>query len=490
MKKTTRRKVNILLSVVLMTSFCASNYAAQQVKKSAMSSRLVTQVLPKSIKKLIKKQGIPEKDLSIYVKDLNASKPLIALNIKKMRNPASTMKLLTTYSALKVLKPNYHWKTEAWIRGKLENGVLQGDLILKGYGDPFLVHQNYWKFIQGIQDRGLKVIQGDVIIDNSYFDLPPMDSGAFDHRPYRTYNAIPSALMYNFQASRFFFRPDKLNKKIDIVPYPMVTEFNYVNKVKYTSGRCRRSHYLPSFSKKGKTIIISGSYSEKCGQQYILRALSDPAHHAFNGFRDFWTGMGGKLQGGFRRGIVQPGDRKLHTYFSASLGDQIRVINKWSNNVMTRELMLTLGAKKYGKPATLEKGRKAIMQTLAENGIDSNGVIIDNGSGLSRIARINASQHAQLLEHAWRDEFMPEFMSSLSLSGLDGTLVNRFRDDAMQGRTHMKTGTLKNAKSIAGYMLSRKGKWLVVVMHQNGPKVSGGRGTRLQNAVLRWVFEQ
>jgi D-alanyl-D-alanine carboxypeptidase/D-alanyl-D-alanine-endopeptidase (penicillin-binding protein 4) len=187
---------------------------------------------------------------------------------------------------------------------------------------------------------------------------------------------------------------------------------------------------------------------------------------------------------------VQKVDVRLHTHYSESLGNQIRVINKWSNNLMTRQLLLTLGATKYGKPGTLEKGRRAILETLADNGIDNKDIIIDNGSGLSRTARVTASQHAQLLERAWRDEFMPEFMSSLSLSGLDGTLVNRFRNDDMKGRSHMKTGTLRNAKSIAGYMLNRQGKWLVVVMHHNGPKIGGGRGSKIQNAMLRWAFEQ
>ncbi len=455
-----------------------------------IKSKQTPQRLPKSVKKLLRKYRIPEKNISIYVKDLNADKPLIELNTRKLRNPASTMKLLTTYAALKILKPNYTWKTEAWIRGEIKEGVLEGDLILKGYGDPFLVHQNYWKFVQGLRDKGLVEIKGNVIIDNSYFDIPETDSGEFDNRPYRTYNAIPSALMYNFQASRFLFRPNEKKRRVDIVPYPWISEFSYINKVKYVKGRCRRAHYFPSFKKNNKELKISGQYASGCGQQYILRVLSKPAQHAFNGFRDFWRGLGGKMGDVMEQGTVQKGDRRFHTYYSDSLGNQIRIINKWSNNVMTRQLLLSLGAKKFGKPGTLEKGRRAILEVLSNNGIDSKGVVIDNGSGLSRTARITASQHAQLLERAWRDEFMPEFVSSLSLSGLDGTLVNRFRNDDMRGRTHMKTGTLKNSKAIAGYMLNRKGKWLVVVMHHNGAKIGAGRGSKIQNAMLRWAFEQ
>lgn len=157
---------------------------------------------------------------------------------------------------------------------------------------------------------------------------------------------------------------------------------------------------------------------------------------------------------------------------------------------MTRQLLLTLGAKRYGAPGTLEKGRRAILDVLEENDIDHQGIIIDNGSGLSRTARITTRQHMQLLQKAWNDPFMPEFMSSLALSGLDGTMVKRFRKGDQRGRSHMKTGTLRNSKAIAGYMLTRNGKWLAVVMHHNGPKIGGGRGSRLQDALLRWSFEK
>lgn len=446
--------------------------------------------LPQKLTVLLKKYKISTDNISIVVQELNADKPLLSHNADVLRNPASTMKLFTTYAALKVLEPNYIWRTEAWMRGTLEEGVLQGDLILKGYGDPFLVHQNYWKFVQGIQEKGIHTITGKVIIDNSFFDKVPKDRASFDQRPLRTYNALPSALMYNFQASRFLFRPNEKKNKIDIIPHPWIPNLNYINNVKLSKGRCRRSHYTQKFKMVEDTLTISGTYSPQCGQQFILRVFSEPAEHAFNAFRDFWRNTGGKFKGSMAIGKVTKGDVKIHTYYSNSLSEQIRKINKWSNNVMTRQLLLSLGAKAEGKPGTIPKGRKAILAALNTAGIDTTGMVIDNGSGLSRIARVSAQQHADLLKRAWRDKFMPEFLSSLSLSGLDGTLVNRFRDDDMRGRSHMKTGSLNNVRSIAGYMLSRKGHWMLVVMHHNGTKASSGRGEKIQNTLLQWAFEQ
>ena len=156
---------------------------------------------------------------------------------------------------------------------------------------------------------------------------------------------------------------------------------------------------------------------------------------------------------------------------------------------MARELLLTVGAHLGGAPATLEKGQKAMQMLLATSGIYLTGMVLENGAGLSRDERITAQQLGQLLESAWRDPYMPEFMASMPLFGEDGTLAERFKNDDLRGRSHMKTGTLRDATAIAGYMLTRTGKRLVVVLQHNGAE-SGGSGRRLQDAILRWAFEQ
>ena len=191
-----------------------------------------SEILPESVLKLLKKYQIPAENLSVYIRDLNAKQPLLAHHIDVMRSPASTMKLLTTYAALKILSPNYSWRTEAWMRGNKIDGTLAGDLIIKGYGDPFLSYENYSKFVRGLREKGLKHIQGDVIIDNSYFDIGNFDPAAFDNQPFRTYNAAPSALMFNFQSTRFLFTPDETHKTIAVTPYPAIPHFNFNNEIK------------------------------------------------------------------------------------------------------------------------------------------------------------------------------------------------------------------------------------------------------------------
>ncbi|MEB8432538.1 D-alanyl-D-alanine carboxypeptidase/D-alanyl-D-alanine-endopeptidase [Cocleimonas sp. KMM 6892] len=467
------------------------------------------QELPESVNKLLKKYKIPTKNISVYVRDLNADAPMLELNANKLRTPASTMKLLTTYATLKELGPNYSWRTEVWTKGPISGGVLNGDLVLKGYGDPFLVYENFWKLVKTLRDKGLKQINGDIIIDNSFFQLDDYDPGAFDGKAFRIYNAESSALMFNFQATRFLFTPEvneqaskqkkskgKKNKsktlgKVKITPYPEIPDFNVDNQIKLVKGRCRNSHLRPKFKrdKKGK-LVISGNYAAKCKQRFILRAVSKPEEHVFNAFRDFWLDLNGTLKGGMKIGRVSANDELFHVHSSPTLGEQIRLINKWSNNVMTKQLLLTLGAKKYGSPGTLQKGRQAILDTLNANHIDTTGIQLENGSGLSRSALITARQMGSLLETAFRDPFMPEFMASLSLPGVDGTLVNRFRKDELRGRSHLKTGTLDFVTAISGYMLNRKGKRLVIAIQHNGKRTGAGRGAKIQDAILRWSFEQ
>jgi len=479
------------------------------------------QALPEEVTKLLSKYKIPEKNISVYIRDLNAKMALIEHNADKLRIPASTMKLLTTYAGLKELGPNYSWRTEVWLRGELKDGVLKGDLILKGFGDPFLVVENFWKLVKNLRNKGLRVIEGDIIVDNSYFSQPPHNPAAFDGKPFRVYNAQSSALMFNFQATRFLFRPiedekksiltklktklkgkkadkktrkkskKKITGRVEVIPFPAIKGFKFDNQIKLTSGKCRRSHFKPKFSKNKKgVLVIKGNYSIKCKQRFILRAVSKPEQHVFNAFRDIWIDLKGTLKGKLKKGRLTKGDEQFHVYSSSTLGEMIRLINKWSNNVMTRQLLLTLGAKKYGAPGTLEKGKRAVLSILAESGINTAGINLENGSGLSRKAKISARQMADLLDKAYRDAYMPEFLSSLSLPGVDGTLVNRFRKEDLRGRSHLKTGTLNSVTAIAGYMLNRAGKRMIIVVQHNGNKSGGGRGKKIQDALLRWSFEQ
>ncbi|PID45674.1 MAG: D-alanyl-D-alanine carboxypeptidase/D-alanyl-D-alanine-endopeptidase [Proteobacteria bacterium] len=451
------------------------------------------EALPESLLVLLKKHKVPSDSLSIYIRDVNANQAMLEHNVDVLRAPASTLKLLTTYAALKQLGPNFSWRTEAWIRGEIKDGVLHGDLILKGYGDPFLVYERFWKFIRELRDRGLTEITGDVIVDNHYYDTPVHERAAFDGRGFRVYNAEPSPLMFNFQASRLMLKPpaDDSATLADVTLFPPSDALDVDNQLTLVKGKCKRSHGRPELSwGEQKQLVVKGQFSLNCKPRYLMRLISAPTQHVYDAFRHFWQELGGTLHGELKQGRVSPDDVLFYSYASPTLGEQIRLINKWSNNVMTRQLLLTVGAKRFGAPATLEKGRKAIKELLEAQGVDTAGMIIDNGSGLSRKSRISARQMAQLLDVAFRDAYMPEFMSSMALPGIDGTLASRLKGSELKGRSHLKTGTLNYVTALSGYMLNRQGRRLIIVIQQNGPRASSARGGKIQDEILRWAFEQ
>src|SRR5574340_284667 len=147
--------------------------------------------LPGTVEQSLKQAGIPLDSVAIEVRKVDARRPLFSLNAARPMNPASTMKLLTTYAALDMLGPSYAWKTEAWLDGELKDGVLYGDLVLKGYGDPKLTLEQFWLWLRELRARGLHEIRGDLVLDRSFFELPPHDPAAFDNDPLRAYNVGP-----------------------------------------------------------------------------------------------------------------------------------------------------------------------------------------------------------------------------------------------------------------------------------------------------------
>ncbi len=170
--------------------------------------------LPGSVKQSLKQAGIPLSGVAVEVREIGARGALVSLNTRQAMNPASTMKLLTTYAALDMLGPAYQWRTEAWLDGELKDGVLHGDLVLKGYGDPKFTLEQFWLWLRELRGRGLREIRGDLVLDRSFFELPPHDPAAFDNDPVRAYNVGPDALLLNFNTLHLRYLPDGNGMKI------------------------------------------------------------------------------------------------------------------------------------------------------------------------------------------------------------------------------------------------------------------------------------
>jgi len=452
--------------------------------------------LPAPVAAALKRNGMSARGLSLYVQEVGQGQPVLAVSVDTPRHPASTIKILTTVTALEELGPAYHWKTEAYANAPVHDGRLDGDLYLKGYGDPYMVIENFWLFLRALRAQGLETINGDLVLDQSYFAREPGDPGEFDNQPLRAYNVLPNALLVNFQAVNFRFIPRPGAGGLRIIADPLPANVEVENRVRLTKGSCRGwwAHGLGlrlRHNKDTTRVVFSGTYDTACGENGLFRVVSEPAPYLLGLFRTLWSQLGGHFTGGVREGTVPDGAALLYTGYSPPLADIIRSINKYSNNVMARQLLLTLGAEHAGPPGTTEKGAAVVHEWLKQRGLDFPELVLDNGAGLSRETAISARHLGQVLLAAWRGPYMSEFVSSLPISSMDGTLRKRFSDDAeLEGQMHLKTGSLKNARSLAGYVLDRAGRRMIVVCLHNGPRADTAAGEAVQEALLKWVYER
>jgi len=407
------------------------------------------------------------------------------------RNPASAIKLLTTFVALEELGPTYQWRTEVYADGPIKDGVLDGDLLIKGYGDPLLMIERLWLLQRKLRSNGVRQINGDLVIDNSWFAREELDPGAFDGQEYRVYNVLPDALLVNFQSVSFIFRPDPVRRTIGILSDPVLADVPIDNNMRLFNGECSSGRSSINMAVSGEPdhprVTFTGQLANNCSEYQLVRSLLDGPGYAYAVFRGLWEEQGGNIKGLMRLGQVPAGKKPLLTFESPPLAEVIRPVNKFSNNVMTRQIFLTLGAEKIGAPGTLEKGRQVMADALARQGLSFPELRIGNGAGLSRDNRISARSLGRLLLAARSSPFAAEFQASLSLAGLDGTTRRRFQKDSLAGQMHLKTGTLDGVSSIAGYVRDQSGAEYVVVAIANQPKATWGGGQEAQNALLRWV---
>jgi len=448
--------------------------------------------LPSDIDKALRLHKIEPDDLSLYLREVTEANPRLAVKTEVARTPASTIKLLTTIAALDRLGPDYRWHTRAYLGGPLVDGRLEGDLIIQGGGDPSLRPQDLWRFLWEMRARGLVTVSGDLVIDNSAFEPPETTRDAFDGKALDPYNALPVAFAVNFQATQIEVLPEPSTRSLRAYLVPPLANVTLVNQARLVQAPCRSKHHRLNLAVHqtgpATNLTLTGSFASECGQDSISRLLLDPVSHAGDAVQALWEGLGGTISGGVREGTVPNGATLFHTLDSDELALVVRDINKWSNNLMTRTLFLTLGMERFGRPATLAKGRTAVRDWLTEQGLDFPELVIDNGSGLSRETRISAGSLGRLLGWAYSNPEMSELTASLPIIGVDGTLHGRFKRDALRGQAHLKTGTLRGATGLAGFVDDAAGRRWILVSFINNPGLQGWRGKAVEDAILRWVY--
>lgn len=518
------------------------NLIAVVLTSLILATEATSATLPEPVRDALKRSNIPLSSVGIVVQKTDASTPLISQNARRAMNPASTMKLLTTFAALETLGPAYRWKTEVYLDGTLKDGVLQGNLVFKGYGDPKLTIEQFWLWLRELRQRGLREIRGDVVLDCSFFEAGMHDPAEFDNDPTRAYNVGPNALLLNFNALRLRLVPNAIQP--DALLEPNLSGYAINNRLKAAEGRPCEGGDSYSARLQERNIVLEGTIPVGCGEVEDYFSLLPHSDYFFAVFRSLWQELGGTLQGNLRAGNVPDGRTAFSTHLSPPLSEVIRDINKFSNNIMARQLFLTLGAvpdvaatgfsqplASQGQPAQVDTPQSGITNTIDMASANSGSVlatldaglastmdeqpprcdpsasiarstaamhqwlatqqlkfpelVLENGSGLSRAERISAQSLAELLRRAARSPFYAELAASLPILGVDGTMKKRLKGTGIAGYAHLKTGMLEDVKSLAGYVHANSGEQWVVVFIINHPNARYGQAA--QDAMIEWL---
>jgi len=443
--------------------------------------------LPESVATALKQAGIPDTHVGVVVQELDGT-PLLRHGEERALNPASVMKLVTTLAALDSLGPAHTFKTLVWVDGELRDGVLSGNLVLQGGGDPGLTQERFWLLLRELRQRGIREIRGDVLLDNGYYAIDARDPGAFDQAPLRPYNAQPAALLVNFntQSLRLCAREPQVAARLD----PGAEGLRLDNRLQSADEVCANWSDGVATRLEGVTLVLEGRLSAQCGERSLALNLLPPAENAAAWFSALWREIGGLHTGRVREGAPGPGAGLFLAFDSPPLNLLVRDVNKHSNNVMAKMLFLNLGAARYGAPATWEKGERALRAWQAERGLRLPKLVLENGAGLSRIERVSAAALSELLSWAGRQPVYFEFAASMPAVGVEGTQENRFNGNGLNGtdssgRAWLKSGTLNNARNLAGYVLGPDGSRRVLIFLINHP--NAGRANGAQDALLEWA---
>jgi D-alanyl-D-alanine carboxypeptidase/D-alanyl-D-alanine-endopeptidase (penicillin-binding protein 4) len=438
----------------------------------------------------LERAHVPLTAISVVVEKVGDRTPIVALNAGKPMMPASTMKLITTYSGLSILGPDYRWRTTAYADGNLDaNGVLHGNLYIQGTGDPKLVPEELIDLVQKIRKAGINGIDGALVLDKRFFDPSTRDLPPFDDDTTAPYNVGPDPLLYAFKSLTFTMTPSPDGSvAVDVIP--ALSQLQIDNHLHATRGPCRGELPTPAVTPQPNGTVVAsfdGDYTERCGPRSLNVAVLDHTAFFAGGFLALWQQTGGTFSGTTREGAVPLNARLIATHDGPMLSDIVHDINKFSNNTMARNLFLTIGATVNKPPATPEKSARAIEAFLQRSGLNTEYLSLDNGSGLSRDEHVTALSLADLLQAANASPVAQVFVDSLPVAGVDGTMRNRLTSQPVGGNAHIKTGTLRDVRAIAGYVASADGVSYIVVSIINDPHSEAARAAH--DALLEWVYQ-
>ena len=495
----------------------------------------VVDVLPPSLQDAAKRWRVDPSAVTIAVIPLRNvdmmpgvgigdAKPLLTINADRPVSPASTVKLVTTLAGLELLGTNFRWTTGFYGDSRPDKDGRIQTLYIRGGGDATFVVEELQMALDRLSQLGIRHILGNIVIDRSAFNLPKGDPGAFDGRASRPYNVLPDAALLNYRNLSFEFVPETGKNYARVVTVPKLAGVTVPATIKLKKGRCGDwktaiGYEIAAKSDGTKRVRFRGALPSACGPKNFNVISFDENEYAERLIRNLWVRDGRTWQGKVVSGPVSTTAERLAVHFSEPLADNTVLVNKWSNNLIARHVFLSLGtvrvkaeeeAKRlreietvpanektpsafsengrqplvFSRGVTPDDARNVLSSWLAENGIDDKAIWIDNGSGLSRTTRTTARVMAEVLALGWKSSVMPEYMASLPVTGVDGTMAKR-KVAVKYG--HIKTGYLSDVRSIGGYIHAENGERYALFASVHGEKNMPG-GIAFLNQVIEWLY--
>ncbi|MCP1772782.1 D-alanyl-D-alanine carboxypeptidase/D-alanyl-D-alanine-endopeptidase (penicillin-binding protein 4) [Neisseria perflava] len=405
---------------------------------------------------------IPPNEISVYVQELDSGRVVVDHRSMAVVNPASTMKLVTAFTAFQVLGKDYRWPTEWKSNAAIRNGTLEGNIYWVGSGDPVFNQEDLQAMQQGLRDKGIRKISGQLVLDRSLWGDVRNDK-EFAADTAEAYMTPPDPNMLAYKV--VWLKPQRnAQGEVDIQTKPLLPEIKVDNKVTLTSSAAECTvlsrHMRANYA--GGVLHVSGKIPASCLEQEMYVNMLTVKDFAYRSFVNTWRNAGGEISDGLQTAVTPPNAQVLVRHLSPLLQDILTEMNKHSNNLIARSVYLKLGGSPDVQTA-LQQAEAVVRRELAAAGVDTEGLVLENGAGLSRKERVSAKLLAQMLEKAYFSPFKQEFIHTLPIAGTDGTLKKRLKQAGTPLR--LKTGTLKDVRALAGYWLGEKPMIVVAVIN-------------------------
>ena len=422
---------------------------------------------------LAKKYGIVAKDLGIYasVGEGVDQKVLLEINPTQVMIPASITKIATASAVLENFPPGYKFKTQLLSSGEIRNDILKGSLYLKGGGDPSFVSENLWVLVNGFLRSGIRKIEGDLIVDDSLFDSVRFDESRQKERVDRAYDAPVGAMSFNWNSVNIFVRPKSKGQGVNVYIDPENEYIRLVNKAKTIGGGTNNliADRVDDKGFLGDVIHVDGNLGDKNKEVVVYKNITQPDLWSGYNLKAFLAQRGVAVKGIIKNGIAPDSAQVLAESESKPIEQVVADMNKFSNNYVSEMLTKNLGIQSKTKAVSLADGVLVINKHLQGLGIPKEQYVIESPSGLTRNNKMSALAVWKVLRHLREDfRIQPEFLSSLPIAGVDGTLKRRMRSSVAERWVRAKTGYITNVVSLAGYAGLNDGKVITFSFIYNG----------------------